>query len=424
MARRRYPTISQGADKLYHAWVTVGTKPNGRPDQRHVKRDTAAKVAERVDELLDQVRKAAVVKPGRAPTFEQWMTTYLDTVAPRRCDPSTIRGYRSQCVHWAYPVCGRIRVDKVTPEHLDEIYLGMARAGKADSSILKLHRITKRALEIAHRRGLVPRNVAALIDSPTAKKVEIQPLDEKEARAILHAASGRRNAARWSVGLALGLRQGEALGLRWEYVDLDAGEIRVWWQLHRRSYEHGCRQESAPTPVCGRRKAGNCPARILPLRSGEIQLEGGLILKEPKGKSKRTIPIPAQLAAALRAQAEIQDLERISGVGNPHGLVFTTPTGGPVDPGHDHDDWQALLAASGVRAARVHDGRHTAATLLLAQGVPLEVVQEILGHSDIRVTRGYSHVATAMAREATDKMGRALLDPAVINWNDHRHGGV
>jgi integrase len=411
MARRRYPPITLKSDGRYHAWVTVGTKPNGRPDQRHIKRSAVAEVEERIDELLDQLRKGAVVKAGRAQTFEAWMTTYLDTVAPRRCDPSTIRGYRSQCVHWAYPVAGRTRVDRVTPEQLDEVYVRMQRAGKADSSILKMHRIISRALEVALRRGLVPRNVAALIDDPVAKRVEIEPLTEAEALAILAATDGRRNAARWSVGLALGLRQGEALGLRWQYVDLAAGEIRVWWQLHRRAFDHGCAERRPPSGwPCGRTRGGNCTQRRLPLRSGETQLEGGLILKPPKGKSKRVIPIPDELVATLAAQREIQRLERdVQHVPNPHDLVFTSPLGGPVDPGHDHDEWRALLTLAGVRTARVHDGRHTAATLLLAQGVPLEVVQEILGHSDVRTTRGYAHVASAMARAATDKMGASLL---------------
>lgn len=405
MARRRYPQIRKGTDGLYHAWIVVGTKPNGRPDQRHVKRATVAEVEQRLDELLEQKRAGAVVKSGRVPTVEQWLTTYLDTVAPRRCDPSTIRGYRSQCRTWVFPAVGRIRVDRLTPEHLDGVYLAMTRTGAADSSVLKLHRILSRALEVALRRGVVPRNVAKLIDAPTARREEIQPLTADEARAILAATAGRRNAARWSVGLALGLRQGEALGLRWQYVDLDAREIRVWWQLHRRHHEHGC------GGTCGRRRGGNCPARVLPLRSGELALTGGLILKPPKGKSKRTIPIPGELVDALRAHREVQQLERMAGATNRHDLVFTTPLGEPVDPGRDHDEWTELLSIAKVRKARVHDGRHTAATLLLAQGVALEVVQEILGHSDIRVTRGYSHVASAMARDATERLGRSLLGP-------------
>lgn len=407
MARRRYPTIRQGEDGLWHAWVTVGTKPNGRPDQRHVKRATREEVEERVDELLEQRRTGKVVKPGRVPTVAQWLDTYLETVAPRRCDPSTIHGYASKMRNYVIPVVGKVRLDRLTPEHLDAVYLAMSRAGRADATILQVHRILSRALEVAFRRDLCPRNVAKLIDSPAAKRAEIKPLTADEAVRILAATEGQRNAARWSVGLALGLRQGEALGLRWEYVDLDAGVMHVWWQLHRRSHEHGC----GTPPTCGRRRGGNCPQKVLRMRAGELHLTGGLILKPPKGKGKRTIPIPAELVDALRAHREVQDLERMmaSGAYASHGLVFAEPDGSPIDPARDWQQWKELLKSAGVRDARVHDGRHTAATLLLAQGVDVRVVQEILGHSSVTVTEGYAHVASAMAREATQRMGSAIL---------------
>jgi len=401
---RPYPTISKGTDGKWHAWVTVGTKPNGRPDQRHIKRASRGDVEVEVDKLLAQRRTGKVTKAGRKPTVEAWLTTYLDTIAPRKCDPSTIQGYRSKVRNYVYPDHGRTRLDRLTAEDLDAIYLAMARAGRADATILQTHRILSRALEIAFRRGLLPTNVAKLIDSPTAKKQEIEPLTEDEAVAVLAAAEGRRNAARWSVGLALGLRQGEALGLRWDYVDLQAGELRVWWQLHRRAWEHGCGQP------CGRRRGGNCPERRMPMRSGETLIEG-LILKAPKGTGKRTIPIPGELVEKLQAHREVQALERqFLGAAHDHGFVFARADGRPIDPADDWSEWKSLLSQAGVREARVHDGRHTAGTLMIAQGVPIEVVQEILGHSSVVVTRGYTHVASRMAREATERMGASLLN--------------
>jgi len=402
---RRYPTIKQGDDGQWHAWVVVGTKPNGRPDQRHVKRATQEEVERRVDELLAQKRSGKVVKAGRPSTLQQWLSTYLETVAPRRCDPSTIHGYASKMRNYVYPVAGNVRLDRLAPEHLDAIYLAMTRAGRADATVLQVHRILSRALEVAFRRGMCPRNVAKLIDSPTAKKAEIKPLTEQEALAVLEATDGRRNAARWSVGLALGLRQGEALGLRWEYVDLDEGMLRVWWQLHRRSHEHGC------GGTCGHRRGGNCPQKILRLRSGEIRLDGGLILKAPKGTGKRTIPIPPELVAQLKAHREVQNLEQMMAEGAyaTHDLVFADIDGSPIDPARDWQEWHDLLNVAGVRKARVHDGRHTAATLLLAQGVDVRVVQEILGHSSVVVTEGYAHVVSTLAREATQRMGSSLL---------------
>lgn len=408
MPRRRRLEAKLGADGRWHVWVTVGTKPNGRPDQRHVSGATQDATEDAAYELLDTVRTTgAAPKAGKKPTVDSWLKTYLETVAPRKIDPTTVVGYRSKMRLYVSPVIGAIRLDRLKPEDLDRVYLAMQRAGRADSTIRQTHRILSRALEIAYRRGMTARNVAKLIDAPTAKAVEMQSLTEAAAASILDAAAGRRNAARWSVGLALGLRQGEALGLRWAYVDLDAGTMRVWWQLHRRPWEHGC---SDGTPTCGRRRGGNCPQRRRTLRSGEIELAGGLILKEPKGKSKRSVPIPPELVAQLRRHREVQDLERqFAPVYAGHDLVFAREHGAPIDPGDDWSEWKALLAAAGVPDSRVHDARHTAATLLLAQGVRLEVVQEILGHSSITVTRGYAHVASEMARDAVQRMGKALF---------------
>lgn len=92
-----------------------------------------------------------------------------------------------------------------------------------------------------------------------------------------------------------------------------------------------------------------------------------------------------------------------------HGFVFADRLGGPIDPAADWHEWKALLADAGVRDARVHDGRHTAATLLLAQHVDVRVAQELMGHSSIKVTEGYTHVASKMAREATARMGKRLF---------------
>jgi len=185
--------------------------------------------------------------------------------------------------------------------------------------------------------------------------------------------------------------------------------MEVFWQLHRRPFEHGCAEKGQPT--CGRRRGGNCPTKILRMRSGEIQLDGGLILKSPKGSGKAVVPIPKELVAELRRHKEIQDLEKqmAGDAYAKHGLVFADVDGSPIDPARDWAEWKDLLKAAGVRDVRVHDARHTAATLMLAQGVQIEVVQEVLRHSSIVVTRGYQHVASEMAKAATDRMGSALL---------------
>ncbi|MET8862296.1 site-specific integrase [Nonomuraea sp. NPDC004580] len=421
-------------DGLWHGWVTMGVKDDGSPDRRHRTGKTEAEVTRKVRDLESKRDAGKSDKPGRAPTVEQWMTTYLDDIAARDLAPTTLESYWSDTRNWIIKYLGKHRLDRLLPEHLDKLYTRMLNEGKKPSHVLKVHRILSRALEIAVRRDRVGRNVAKLVDPPGAGGEEIEPLTQGEARRILKAAETRRNGARWSVALALGLRQGEALGLRWKYVDLDGGTVRVWWQISRLKWRHGCgdvaactegkhRRPCAKRCAKARRKSGRphvcipanaerlCPkdcdrhASTCPERTG-----GGLVFRPPKGKSKRTVPLPPELLPILKAHRKRQREERIAAanVWEDHDLVFAQPNGRPIDPRDDWDDWKELLDVAGVRDARVHDGRHTAGTLLIEQGVHVRTVQEILGHSDIRLTQRYTHVASPMAADGMQRMGRAL----------------
>jgi integrase len=237
------------------------------------------------------------------------------------------------------------------------------------------------------QRGYVARNVATLVDAPSVSQAEIEPLTLDEAQRIVELAARRRNGTRWNVALALGLRQGEALGLRWQHVDLDAATLAVRWQLQRLAWRHGCSDPHA----CGKgHHRPSCPpnctghARGCPERTG-----GGLRLTELKSdKCVRTIALSPQLVVALRAHRATQLEERmIAGPAWQDGdFVWCQPNGRPIGAHADWDEWKALLKAAGIRDARVHDARHTAATLLLAQGVDQRVVMEILGHSQISMT--------------------------------------
>lgn len=128
-------------------------------------------------------------------------------------------------------------------------------------------------------------------------------------------------------------------------------------------------------------------------------------------RSRRTVPLPAPLVDALRLHRIGQEEERMTAGSLWQGslCVFTTPIGTPTDPRNDFRQFKKLLARAGLPSVRVHDLRHTAASLLLAQNVPARVVMEILGHSQIALTMNtYSHVAPEVSREAADRMGRML----------------
>lgn len=211
-------SIYQDAGGRWHGRVTMGVRDDGSPDRRHVRGKNEKEVTDKVRKLERERDKGNAANAGKAPTVEEWMTTYLDTIAARTLAPRSLDDYRSKARNWIVPAIGKHRLDRLLPEHLDKLYASMRAAGKAESHALKVHRVLSRALEVAVRRGKVSRNVAKLVDPPSAAADEIQPLSEGEARRLLTAAVELpRNGARWSVALALGLRQGEALGLRWSY---------------------------------------------------------------------------------------------------------------------------------------------------------------------------------------------------------------
>ena len=416
-------TIYLGADGWWHGRIVVGLKPDGKLDRRHVRGRDEETVIRKIAELTVKRDAGKVVKPGPTPTVAEWMRTWLDTIAPRTAQQTTVDEiYRPKVERWIIPALGRHRLDRLQPDHLDEFYLMLAREGLSTKSVLLLHQILSRALKMAMRRGKVTRNVATLVDAPTHREPEIEPLTEDEARAILDLAGVMRNGARWSVALALGLRQCEALGMRWSCVDLKAGTVRVF-QLKRSRYRHGCKNPGAcvaewhvrPCRVPCTRHKRRCPK---PCQKGcalhavhcPERLGGEWAFKEPKGGKARTIVIPKPLIPLLEEAKKAQEKERTAAgeTWEEWGLCFPNSHGRPMEPRDDWAAWKWLCREAGVREARLHDARHTAATLLLEQGVDIRVVQEILGHSTLAVTKRYTHVTSRLAQDAADRMAKAL----------------
>jgi integrase len=389
----RRSSIYLGKDGWWHGWVTIGIKDDGSPDRRHRKARTEAAVTRKVREL-ELIRDSGHAPgTGRPMTVGQWMETWLTTIAPRRIRQSTLEStYAPKVRNRIIPGIGKHRLDRLSPEHVERFYTRLEAEGLAPATVLQIHRILSRALKVAVQRGYVARNAATLVDAPTASQDEIEPLTLDEALRIMRLAATRRNGTRWSVALALGLQQGEALGLRWQHVDLDAGTLTIRWQLQRLAWRHGCADPHACGKDC---HDDDCPSgctghgRICPKRTG-----GGLQLTELKSdKSRRTIALPPQLVAALRAHRAAQLHERMTAGPAWHDadFVWCQRNGRPIGNHADWAEWKALLNSAGIRQVRVHDARHTAATLLLAQGVDQRVVMEILGHSQISMTSRYAN---------------------------------
>ena len=129
-----------------------------------------------------------------------------------------------------------------------------------------------------------------------------------------------------------------------------------------------------------------------------------------KGKGKLTLQCPSPVLDLLKEHRKRQAAERLR-AGNAwkdHDLVFATRHGGPIERTEDWRSWKAILKQAGVRDARVHDARHTAATLLIEQGVHIRVVQEVLGHTRVTTTERYTHVATLQMKDASERISEAL----------------
>jgi integrase len=213
-----------------------------------------------------------------------------------------------------------------------------------------------------------------MVDLPRSRRYEAPVLTSEGARAVLAAVEGDRIGPVVVVTLATGMRQGEALGLRWSDVDLDADQLTIRQTLQR---------------------AGKRP-----------------VYAEPKtSRSRRTIVLPAAAVAALRAQRSRQLHERLLAGSRwqNSGLVFTSSIGTPMMPGDLTKRLQRLVADAGLPRLRYHDLRHGTASLLTAQGIHPRTIMEILGHSTIAVTMNtYAHVAPALQREAASSLDVVL----------------
>lgn len=387
-------TIYLGSDGYWHGRVTVGVRADGSADRRHTMSRSKATVVANVGKLEELRDRGRVPKPGERWTFGSWLEHWLENIARPGLKQSSYEAYRNAVNIHLVPGLGKHRLHSLQPEHLEGLYRRMIEGGSSPGNAHQVHRTARTALGEAYRRGHVTRNVAQLAKAPRIPREEIEPYSISEVQAILRAAQQRRNSARWAIALALGLRQGETLGLRWRDLDLDANTLRVRSSRARPKYEHGC------GGTCGK-KAGYCPQRTqLNPDTGDTKSAAG----------RRVIGLPDQLASLLKLHREEQGRERaLAGdLWNEGDWVFATETGRPLNPNTDYHAWKALLKRAGVREGRLHDARHTAATVLLVLGVPERTVMSVMGWSSTSMAARYQHVTDPIRREVANRVGGLL----------------
>jgi integrase len=389
-------SIYKGKDGSWHGWVSFGEGSDGRCRRKHVRGQTKREVAEKVQRLERQ--RAGGYLGDRPLTVNEWLEVWIGIRVIAGARTKTVEGYRTDQRHIDRAI-GEILLNRLNAEHIDRLWISIMTARAGAATCAHARRTLSAALNAAVDRGHMAKNPVSLSQSPRYEAPEIEPFSKVEARRVLDVAAGRRNSARWSVALALGLRQGEALGLRWSDVNIDEARLLIRVQLFLPPWQHGCLNPEGQ-PTC-HKDPGRCPARF----------GGQPILVPVKSRAgRRALSLPGSLVEQLRRQSASQAAERLR-VGSRwqnQGLVFAREDGSPIRKETDSAEWHRILRLADVRQGRLHDARHTAATLLMVQGVPPGIAMRLLGHSDTRMTARYQHVIEEAAKVAADQVGEAL----------------
>ncbi|MGI8564617.1 MAG: tyrosine-type recombinase/integrase [Candidatus Dormibacter sp.] len=365
-------SIFRRKDGLWAGSVNLGRR-DGQRRRKTVYGRTRREVQEKVVAALRDQQLGVLPSTGTG-TVAQFLATWLENSAKPRLRPSTYRSY-SDLIHLhLIPSLGHLRLDRLGPAQVQAMLNAKLASGLSPRRVEFLRAVLRTSLNQAIKWEMLTKNAAALADSPRVTRRPVQVLSPAEAQRLLDAARDDRFEAVYAVALSLGLRQGEALGLRWQDIDLTEQRLTVVHALQR--------------------------------------VDGKLTLVEPKtARSRRSIKVPAVIADILAKHRKRQFEDRLrAGARWQHSdLVFTTTIGTPLEGTTVTHRFPHLLAAAGLPRIRFHDLRHSCASLLLAQGVSPRVVMETLGHSQISLTMNtYSHVIPAVQAEAANAMDRIL----------------
>lgn len=349
------------------------------------KKDAAAALAE----ALATVDETAHIEPSKM-TLRQYVEgTWLPSLPARRTrtgtamKASTVRHYERMAGYYIVPDLGAVRLRDLSTTDVQGLYTALRKRGLSDSTVHHVHVALGKLLGDAVEDGLMARNPVQRLRKDrrptTGDRAEMQVWSESQVHAFLAAAEADRLHALWRLALATGMRRGELLGLRWEDVDLDAGRLAV--------------------------------------RRNLVAIDNDTVEGEPKSGRPRTVALGPETVAVLRAHRRRQLEERMAWAEGwtDTGLVFVQQDGTALHPQSLRHQLARLAKVAGVPVIRVHDLRHTAATHLLARGVPVKVVQEMLGHASATITQDlYGHVLPHM-QDSAAAVADSFLGGSAVN---------
>ncbi|XUX00155.1 MAG: tyrosine-type recombinase/integrase [Dehalogenimonas sp.] len=373
---KRYPDS-------YTIVIELGKDPiTGKRKQQWVSIKGTKKAAEiKLSELLHQLDTGNYLKPGKT-TLKDFLEKWLDEYARPNLAPRTVEGYESIVHQHLIPKLGKLPLTQLKPEHIQRYYAECLTGGRCANhnglnplTVRHHHMVLHRSLNIAMKWGLINGNPADAIDPPHFQRAEIRIMGESDILKFLEAAKSTPYYSLFYLALFTGMRRSELLALRWNDIDLLLGQISVNRSL--------CRLHDKT-----------------------------IIFRAPKSaKGRRTIALSPSAIFMLREHRKAQEmLSQISGTEfNESKLVFSSPSGDPLLPDTVSQAWRKLASRLDLAGVRLHDARHSHASLLLKQGVHPKVVQERLGHATIQTTLDvYSHVSPGMQEAAALRFDQAF----------------
>jgi integrase len=350
MPAKRYGEGSVYFDETRELWV--GQVYFGPGDRPKVTAKSKKVMLERM-----QARREAGPRLVKSDGLSDWVDAWLTTIKARTISDTTLAHYRKWNKDYIRPYLGTIPTDKLTLGDIDEWLCSLEEADLSPRTIAAARGLLGQALKAGVRRGKCATNVVALSEGPRIRHAKTQDrLEAEDAQVLLKTVRDDWLFPLAALCLFLGVRPGEAYALRWRHVNFSKKVINI----------PGTKTRSAV----------------------------------------RSVPLPAFVEAALAGH---QDNQRAVRVFSKTGLVFTDEEGLPLKQREVSRWWHDALKRADIPRRRFYSTRHTAATLMLNNGVPLEVVSKILGHAKLSITSDfYAEVGDRMQREAADVMDGVL----------------
>ncbi len=384
MAKKRSPgegSIFKRKDGRWVAQITI----QGKHVSKYYK--TQGECREWLRNIRNQVEEGLTFTGAQTSLtvfLKEWLIINDTSVRP-----NTSVQYRQIVNQHIIPDLGAIKLKDLNPRQIQALYGKKLSSGSSARTVTLIHAVLRRALNHALKLGTIGRNPALAVTRPKSKRKEMKTLSDSQVRTFLSFTEGDRFEVLFWLAVTTGLRQGELVGLKWSDVDWVNRRLRIQRQLQR--------------------------------------VSGGLTFSEPKSAAgRRVIALGVATIEKLRKHQLFQ-LEEIKAFGNlwkENDMIFPSTKGTPMDPSNLYHNFKEILITAGLPNIRFHDLRHTAATLMLQQGVHPKVVQERLGHSDISMTLNtYSHVLPVMQDEAAEKMDDLLIPINVSDEIKNLSGG-